>query len=322
MTFQIASGSKIILVDNSINHIRSSTNRFETWQTWKTSWTKLGCAKFPLKHFIQRPKQSRIFGEPYTNEIEKLDFKINDIGVESYSIVIKSKAKNTNCGILYIPGSGTNVSTAVVKASSPIYRDTALVMAEYCDVFVYVKPLQDFRAVHDGNGKQSGKGMMFDPTAYGGSYSSRYIIESIAWSKYLERTYQQYGIAGLSQGGGATLITSLQVEPDFAIVSSGYTIASYQNYYSTAEGNVNIPGYFAKYSLSKTKEILKNQSTSYLFTYGENESIPAYVYEAKSGRTCDFLWEANPEIVCFVHKEGHIFPNERVRTFLEQVTQH
>jgi hypothetical protein len=44
-------------------------------------------------------------------------------------------------------------------------------------------------------------------------YSATYLVEALALAKYLGERYEPFGVAGLSQGGEAALLISLQASP-------------------------------------------------------------------------------------------------------------
>ena len=71
-------------------------------------------------------------------------------------------------------------------------------------VYTFIKPNEDFLAWHDGNGKKlSGDFIWNWHLNREGSYSVSYLVQSLAFTKWMKGCFKKTLIAGLSQGGAA-----------------------------------------------------------------------------------------------------------------------
>lgn len=242
----------------------------------------------------------------------------------------KSKTINSNIGFNIIPGSGINQSSAMFylnkydKNPQTTYTgndsnyqsnidDLAL---NYGDVFILVKPNEDFLAIHNGSHKISEVEFVNYLLNIGGSYSAYYMIQGLALSKYLDDKYGSFAVCGLSQGGMAALINSLQCEPDIAIIASGYSIL--QDFpTASAHDQIIIPG-LKKYFYSESiKPIIGHSKTNFLFTWGELET-GIYGKEAQHKWASTYFEDQN-NIKTVVHPEGHIYHEKTIINFLDSL---
>ena len=114
---------------------------------------------------------------------------------------------------------------------------------ELCDVYVFVKPNEDFAAIHDGKRKLDYAGISTYLLNKGGSYSAHYVANSIALEKYLQSKYARTVVLGLSQGGDAALLNALQTRPTAAVVASGFSVLDEVLSWANSE-QIIVPGYY------------------------------------------------------------------------------
>lgn len=150
----------------------------------------------------------------------------------------------------------------------------------------------------------------------GGSYSTRYIVDIIALTKYLKTAYEKVVVIGLSQGGSAALFVALQAEPDVAVVASGFSILNNGPAYVAGVNQIIIPGFLAIYTPEYIAEIIKSQSTRYLFTYGKSET-GVYRYETEARVTEEFFGDLE-QLEFSYHPGGHVFPVDVIKEFLSK----
>lgn len=250
------------------------------------------------------------------DKILKINYKI-DSYVDSLYAYHKTKfydQKSFN-GILIIPGSGINQSTNIYFDNDPVdhYQSNIDdILADFGDRYIFIKPNEDILAYHNGKRKIDENVFVNYLLNKGGSFSKHYLIQTIALKKYLEENYKTVTVVGLSQGGLAAMINSLKTEPDFAIISSGYSVL--MDYpYNSNHRQIIIPGLKKKFKSDTIKRILEKQKTKYLFTYGKLESG---IYGAESNNQTSEKFFGNKRNLHFeYHPKGHIFPEKEILDF-------
>lgn len=179
-----------------------------------------------------------------------------------------------------------------------------------------VKPNEDFLAIHNGKKKLHYYFIIKHLINNGGSYSSLYIVNSLALTKYLKQAYEKVIVLGISQGGSAALLNSLQSKPEGAVISSGFSVMN-KTFSKGGFKQIIIPNLNAQYGVDKTYEIIKESATRYLFTYGKQEK-GIYGIEAEQHYTCNFF-NALGNVRCMTHSSDHAFPIHAVDNFLVSV---
>jgi len=206
---------------------------------------------------------------------------------------------------LIIPGTGHNQSIAIYGNDQSNYHYGALHITQAYGgaSFVLVKPNEDFLAWHDGRHKL---GMNFYVNWHlnnGGSYSYSYIVQSMAFMKFMKSCFSETALVGLSQGGTAVLLNAIQSKPDYALVFSGYTVMDEVSW--SGFNQIIIPRINEFLSPDKLTAYLAETPTRYLFSWGEDER-GYYGVEAHEKRTCRILVENN-NVSCKSHPGGHVF---------------
>jgi hypothetical protein len=225
-----------------------------------------------------------------------------------------NKTKN-EVGINVIPGSGYNQSSAIFYNEKDNYQSNIDdVMEHYGDVFVYVKPNEDFLAIHNGNAKIDELSYVNYLINNGSSYSSYYMIQSMALSKFIKNNYKKLYVCGLSQGGFAALVNSLQSQPDKSIIASGYSVLLDHPYVS-GFNQLIIPNINTLYTSVEIKKQIKESETKFLFTWGIKEN-ELFGKESKEKLTSLFLEEL-PNVATSIHPEGHVYYEPVIKNFVE-----
>lgn len=217
---------------------------------------------------------------------------------------------------LIIPGTGHNQSTAIYADDQSNYHYGALQIAQVYGgtSFVLVKPNEDFLAWHNGKHKLS---MNFYVNWYlnnGGSYSYSYIVQSMAFMKFMKSCFSETALVGLSQGGSAVLLNAIQSKPDYALIFSGYTVMDEVNW--SGFNQIIINGINEFLSPDKLTAHLAGTPTHYLFSWGEDE-VGYYGVEAREKKTCQVLIK-NKNVSCESHPGAHVFSVETASGFLSR----
>lgn len=217
---------------------------------------------------------------------------------------------------LIIPGTGHNQSIAIYADDQSNYHYGALQIAQVYGraSFVLVKPNEDFLAWHDGKHKL---GMNFYVNWYlnnGGSYSYSYIVQSMAFMKFMKSCFSETALVGLSQGGTAVLLNAIQSKPDYALVFSGYTVMDDISW--SGFNQIIIAGINEFLSPEKLPAHLAGSPTRYLFSWGKDE-LGYYGIEADEKKTCQVLVESK-NVSCESHPGGHAFSVDVAANFLSK----
>jgi len=230
---------------------------------------------------------------------------------------VTAPCKGRGTASLVIPGSGLNQSSAIFEGASDNYHYGILeALGEGGgDVFVLVKPNEDILAFHDGAKKLDYSFIINYHLNRGGSYSASYIVQSLAVAKHLQACYRSLILAGLSQGGAAALVASLQAKPRAAIVSSGYSPLVRKITWAGFE-QIVLPGgmYWGIHDSRILRARIAALPTSYLFSWGKNDSA-LYKIEVDNELTCQALARLR-NVRCAAHDGGHAFPVDDIKVFL------
>ena len=227
---------------------------------------------------------------------------------------IKNESTLKKLGILIIPGSGINQSSAILQKSkiSDNYQcNIDDLVKDYGNCFIQVKPNEDFLAIHNGKQKIEPKSFVNYLLNKGGSYSAHYLVQSLALTKYLKTQYSKTMLCGLSQGGHAALLNTLQSNPDYAIIASGYSIRRQEPYMSFHDQLI-LPNQKI-YSPEYIKQKLQKIKTHLLFTYGEKEKS-TYGLESQENMTKEYFKEFE-NIEFAIHPDAHVYNKEVILTF-------
>lgn len=215
-------------------------------------------------------------------------------------------------GTVIIPGSGENQSSAMQRGDSLSYQANIVKLAEGVgDAYILVKPNEDFLALHDGRRKLDENAIVVYLLNHGASYSARYLLDSLALAKRVRAKHGKLFVAGLSQGGQASLINALQSEPDKAVVCAGYSVL-FDDFLHQGIDQIILPGY--DFSSSEIRRRMSRSKTKFLFTWGLQDG-GAFRIEAEERLSCGFFGELE-NVSCEVHPGRHIYPDRLVGDFL------
>ena len=223
---------------------------------------------------------------------------------------------NSNIGINIIPGSGINQSTAMLQYTSinDNYQSNIDDIAKnYGDVYILVKPNEDFLAIHNGSKKIGSISFVNHLINNGGSYSSYYLLQSLVLSKFINQKYSKLYVTGLSQGGLAALINSIESKPNKAVIASGFSYFM-KDPYRSSHNQIIIPGYRNDYNPDSVYQRIEESPTNFLFTWGLEEQ-GLYGKEALTKTTANFFQPLN-NVRSIIHPEGHVYYEPAINEFL------
>jgi len=242
-------------------------------------------------------------------------------GRKHYSLAygqLPESCSSSGASALIIPGSGFNQSTAINDREPANYHYGILsALASVPHVYTFVKPNEDALAWHNGSGTKLTGDMIWNyHINRGGSYSVSYLTQSLAFVKWMKGCFGKTVLAGLSQGGGATMLNALQSKPTLAIVSSGHSLLFDQLEWSGSNQLVNVPGYSRLAKASYLVDSLGNSPSKWLFTWGRGET-DFYKIEADTRFTANYI-EPLQNVEVTIHDGGHVFPVEEIKLFINQ----
>jgi len=244
-------------------------------------------------------------------------YDLDQLVYSAYAYYKESEDPSSTHAALIIPGSGINQSTDIYRNDPSNYHyNIAEVVNENWDMFVYVKPNEDFLAIHDGSRKLRQEYLIRPLLNYGGSYSCRYLVDTMAMVKYLKTQYDRVVVIGLSQGGEAALYNSLQSHPDGAVIASGFSVLN-DTFMDGALGQIIVPGMKERLMNQDVFNGIRGFRTRYLFSWGKLEK-GIYKVEAELGCAAEFF---SPliNVTCVSHNKGHAFPEAEVAEFLSTI---
>lgn len=237
--------------------------------------------------------------------VVRVDFSFRGREYDAYAYGNLPGQCGTGRASLIIPGTGHNQSTPIYDGDKSNYHDGALQIAQaYGGAhFVLVKPNEDFLAWHNGKNKLA---INFYVNWYlnnGGSYSYSYIVQSMAFVKFMKSCFSETALIGLSQGGSAALLNALQSGPDHALIFSGYTVMDEVSW--SGFNQIIISGVNELLTSASLANHFAGSPTRYLFSWGEGE-IGYYGVEARDKRACRAFAD-NKNVSCESHPGAHEF---------------
>jgi hypothetical protein len=245
-----------------------------------------------------------------------------DLGGQSYKASAFYGSAESDSGryaALVIPGSGFNQASAIFFNDQDNYHyNISEMVRRNFDLYVYVKPNEDFLAIHRNGKKLLKEYIVFQGVNAGGSYSAKYLVDSMAILKHLKSSYDKVLVLGLSQGGQAALYCALQAEPDGALIASGYSVLN-ERYFRAGLGQILIPGMMKLHNSEAIYETISASPTRFCFTWGSRES-GVYGVDASMGITSEFFAPLD-NVECAIHGLGHSFPGWVVERFLDSFVE-
>lgn len=255
--------------------------------------------------------------------VVRVRFRYDGRPHEAFAYGVLPGAEQTQgWGALVIPGSGMNVSTALWRRQDA--PETAGRHLLGClevlrpNAFVLIKPNEDFLAWHDGHNRKLGGDFIWAwQLNRGGSYSVSYLLQAMAFSKWLKASHESTAIAGASQGGLATALVGIQSRPNAVIVVSGLSTVAAAVEPAGPNQLIGVPGLADLYLPDQLAAAVRASGASWYLSWGLKEE-GSYRLDAKSGLTKAALSEV-PGATAIIHGGGHHADAESLEHWLRSV---
>lgn len=260
-----------------------------------------------------------LYGNAYKqlDPLVTLDFQLNGKHATAYSTYSPtSSPADREIAFLVLPGSNPNQTTELMIGSG--YHNTNCyiknILSGHGDVFILCKPLEDYRALRWNDKKLNSSDYITPGLNYiyhyldsvDRPYGINYLVEAMALMKYLKTHYRKVMLLGCSQGGYASLLLSLQTEPDATLIASGYSKYIDDDSLFQYELMQNFKQLPLQYNSNLVKSKLSVSPTDYLFCWPDNDSY-WYQFEHDTHGTQAFLGNMK-NISYFYDYSGHSFP--------------
>lgn len=211
---------------------------------------------------------------PCAGNAFELNFSLNNKNSSTYFYKVDTGMKST--AIFVIPGTGNNQSSQIlsdVPANyhnyyNGVYYGLPESTLKHGDMYLYIKPNEDIRAIRYGSFKLSEPNLYPVLTNRGTSYTSNLFIECFAIVKYLKSKYRKVIIYGLSQGGTTSMITAVETDPDASLVCSGYSTTWDTAFYASGPSGLIQDSIFNVYSSENIKDSMTLNPGYYFYSWG------------------------------------------------------
>ena len=235
---------------------------------------------------------------------------------------LPSRCGGNSLATLIIPGSGINQSLAIFRDNKNNYQRGIRRVIEKLngDSYVLIKPNEDYRAWHNGQGKKLNESYIYNWHLNRlGSYSVSYLVESLAFTKWMKSCSTRTILVGLSQGGAAVLLNAVQSSPTVAVIASGHSLLS--EFINDADQNqlTGVPGYSELMDSSILRRCIAKTSTKWFFSWGRGET-GIYRYDAYNSITANQLSDMK-HVNSVIHKGDHEFPLTELWNYLSNVQE-
>jgi len=205
-----------------------------------------------------------------------------------------------DCVTIIVPGTGYDEAAKIIERVG--YHEK-LIDQLPCQKLVYVKPNHDSRQIVYGGRRAEFEYIYSSMIAIGSSYSYWYLQELIETVMYLTSHGKRVVLAGLSQGGGASLLVGAVTDADVTVAISGYFDAS-KGMLSNSH-QILIDGMLPFLTPAALSKRFHNRKL--IMTYGEHD-LPVYRHEAATGESCKAFAALVKNFQCVTHPGGHTYP--------------
>ncbi len=248
------------------------------------------------------------------NNIFKLTYEFEKDTLNAFAFY-KEGNKRFDAATCIIPQSGQNVSSEIKYKNDNISNsdnNADEIFLKYGDVFILIKLNEDILAINNGICKINYNSLVPFLINNNSSYSFFYIQSSIAITKFIKTKYKKSIVAGLSQGGIATLINSLSTKPTFSVISSGYSVF-FDIALPSSVSQLIFPGVLKKINSDSLLNTLPKSKKNYLFTYG---NVDDDIYREEANFKYTERKFSNIKKAFFKnHPDGHQFPEQVIDEF-------
>lgn len=258
---------------------------------------------------------------PQANQMVYLPFQFLNKSSNAYAFLFPDTL-HPRCryAFMLVPGTGTNESYSIVNGWG--YHNQLCQMVSNCrtygDVYTFIKPNEESRAVF-WNGKKLNEYIVSYLITQNTRYGINYLIEMIAWIKYLKANYDKVFLFGLSEGGYSSLLCTMYIQPDAALISGGYSIKFDSNAIEKPILKTRFDDLLDTFHQAKVRDVISSSNTQYLFTYGEGDPVETMDPEHDYHYTQTYFSGLN-NTSFFYDFNDHTFPPcANIDTFIERI---
>ncbi|MBU3677304.1 MAG: hypothetical protein FGM54_09045, partial [Chitinophagaceae bacterium] len=284
---------------------------------------------------VPKPEVDFPFYIPWVNDsnyyrAQQLCFKLNNDTGYAFCYKNPSSITHPKIAFIIIPGSGINQATAIAIYNPGNYHNNTCAIAQNClpygDVYTYVRPNEDFASFWTttpiGEFKKLNYLAQTSKTNLANkNWAANCYIQIIALTKYLQTKYDKVVVLGLSSGAWGVMFSSLQTEPDGALLASGYSISFNDQTYSSNFNQMQYDGMFSSHPIDSVRQTIRAQKTQFLFSYGANDIVTNMADENSNHTTENYFNSPTPpgNTTYFYNFTQHRFPCEIVDTFFTKI---
>ena len=253
---------------------------------------------------------------PNAQPVIKVNFRYQNRNYDAFAYgKLPASCGGESTGSLVLPGSGLNQSLRIVSLDPKNYHYGIFDALDKEEIYTFIKPNEDILAWHNSMGKKVNLNFIVQyHLNLGGSYSVSHLVQSLAIAKWMKICFPNTVIAGLSSGGVAAMLVSLQASPDFAIVAAGYSLINGVAKWASITSVMGVPGHGQLDNPAAIVDKLSRSKSQWLFTWGRQE-LGTYKIDANEKITAKVIGGL-PNVEAVIHDDGHIFPVEIIRKFL------
>ncbi len=256
------------------------------------------------------------------NPLVNIDFTLNGKSSKAYSFLFPhDSATQSESAYLVFTGGGNNETSYLVQGIG--YHNILCYVTNNLkssgDVYAYMKPNEDARAIYWNEGKLNNAYMVSYLDSVKRQFGLNYLVEMIATIKYLKTKYCKVTVLGLSEGGYAGLLASLITPVDGVVVSGGYSTGFDTTWSSFSILKERFDSLVFRYQRDTIKNIIAANNTKYLFTWGDGDVVNLMQGEHDSSYTQIFF---NDTVHCsyYYNFSYHTFPDcQAINQFTNRV---
>lgn len=258
---------------------------------------------------------------PQANQMVYLPFQFLHKTSNAYAFLFPDTLQpRCRYAFMLVPGTGTNESYSIVNGWG--YHNQLCQMVANCrtygDVYTFIKPNEESRAIF-WNGKKLNEYIVSYLITQNTRYGINYLIEMIAWIKYLKANYDKVFLFGLSEGGYSSLLCTMYIQPDAALISGGYSIQFDSNAIEKPILKTRFDDLLDTFHQAKVRDVISSSNTQYLFTYGEGDPVETMDPEHDYHYTQTYF-SGLSNTSFFYDFNDHTFPPcANIDTFIERI---
>lgn len=216
----------------------------------------------------------------FLNETDPLVFlPFTFLNKQSKAYCFRHKCVNSSStckyAVILVPGSGVNQGWEITQGTGyhNLFCQVKNQCQNYGDVYTFIKPNEESRAIHWNNQKLENEYLNWYATSQNTYYGVNYLIEMIALIKHLKTKYDKVLLYGLSEGGYASILARMYEEPTAAMIAGGYSIRFDTLWVEKDILRSRFDYLVDSFNMVKVRDRLSTLSTQFLFSYGFGDPV-------------------------------------------------